>query len=213
MNFYQTEFVLSALGETQAPKTSSVWHSNLFAESLDITRELEPYVVEEVSLAQVETKLVTSREKLDVPLSLTSQLQNTEAVAGEDVDLFCEMSQIGMEVTWLKDQEPLCMADGRYKVINQDTMYHLIVPCVTPDDSGTYTVQAGDLQSTALLTVHGERKIAKLTQILKNCVFSQTRARNVFLQTKLFLQNLKKKQRILNRRTLLKRQSLMWLKN
>ncbi len=109
-------------------------------------------------MKQVETDLEEAQERKAVPLCFTSHLHNTEALAGESVDLFCEMSQIGVELTWLKDNQPLSMAGGRYHIINQDFMYHLVMPSVTPDDSGVYTVQAGDLQSTAVLSVEGQWK-------------------------------------------------------
>lgn len=69
--------------------------------------------------------------------------------------LTCELSKPGEEVTWLKNNVPLSIGDGRYQTVNQDTTYQLIIPNVTVDDSGQYTVQAGELQSTAQLTVFG----------------------------------------------------------
>ena len=65
------------------------------------------------------------------------------------------MSQSGIEVTWSKDNHPLSLAEGRYKIINKDCSYQLIVPSVTVKDMGEYTIAAKDVQSTAILTVHG----------------------------------------------------------
>ena len=76
-------------------------------------------------------------------------------MAQETVVLTCELSKPGEEVTWLKNNVPLSIGDGRYETVNQDTSYQLIIPNVTVDDSGQYTVQAGELQSTAQLTVFG----------------------------------------------------------
>lgn len=90
-----------------------------------------------------------------MPLHFTSALENTEAMAQETVVLSCELSKPGEEVTWLKNNVPLSMTDDRYETVNQDTTYQLIIPSVTKDDSGEYTVQAGELQSTAQLTVLG----------------------------------------------------------
>ncbi len=95
-------------------------------------------------------------KKAEAPLSFTTLLQNTEAVVGETVELYCEMTQIGVDVTWLRDNQPLSMVEGRYQIINQDHRYELIIASVTTDDEGEYTVQAGDLQSSAALTVHGQ---------------------------------------------------------
>ena len=82
-------------------------------------------------------------------------MDNTEAIAQETVVLACELSKPGEEVIWLKNNVPLSLSDGRYETINQDCSYQLIIPNVTLDDSGEYTVQAGDLQSTGQLTVYG----------------------------------------------------------
>ena len=76
-------------------------------------------------------------------------------MAKETAVLSCELSKPGEEVTWLKNNVPLSLSDDRYQIVNQDCTYQLIIPDVTPDDSGEYTVQAGDMQSTAQLTVFG----------------------------------------------------------
>ncbi len=89
-------------------------------------------------------------------LNFITPLQNQEALSGESVGLFCEMSHAGVEVVWLKDNQPLSLADDRYQIVNKDNTSHLVIPSATPDDRGSYTVQVGDLQSTAVLTVHGE---------------------------------------------------------
>ena len=67
----------------------------------------------------------------------------------------CELSKPGQKVTWMTDNFPLSLSDGRYEIVYQDCTYQLIIPDVTPDDSGAYTVQAGEVQSTAQLTVFG----------------------------------------------------------
>ena len=72
----------------------------------------------------------------DIPLNFTSHLHKKEAIAGETVTLITDMSKPGMEV-------------------NQDCTYKLIIPDVAIDDTGEYTVEVGELQSTAQLTVFG----------------------------------------------------------
>ena len=76
-------------------------------------------------------------------------------MAKETVVLACELSKPDEEVIWLKDNVPLSLGDSRYEVVNQDCSSQLIIADVTLDDSGKYTVQAGQLQSTATLTVNG----------------------------------------------------------
>jgi hypothetical protein len=77
-------------------------------------------------------------------------------MAKETVVLACELSKPAEEgVVWLKNSEPLSLGDEKYVAVNQDCSYQLIIPDVTVADSGEYTVQAGDIQSTAQLSVYG----------------------------------------------------------
>ena len=89
------------------------------------------------------------------PLLFTKPLEDRHTVVGETVEFSCQMTQSGIEVTWSKDNHPLSLAEGRHKIINKDCSYQLIVPSVTLKDMGEYTITAKDLQSTAILTVHG----------------------------------------------------------
>ena len=95
------------------------------------------------------------KEKKDLPLNFTTLLENKEAIIDETVEFTCEMSQPGVEVVWLKNHQPLAVTEHRYEIINQDCSYQLIIPNVTTEDSGEYTIAAGELQSTAVLTVNG----------------------------------------------------------
>ena len=95
------------------------------------------------------------KEKKDLRLSFTTLLENKEAIIDETVELTCEMTQSGVEVVWLKNHQPLSVTDDRYEIINQDCSYQLIIPNVTTEDAAEYTINAGELQSTAVLTVNG----------------------------------------------------------
>ncbi len=90
------------------------------------------------------------------PLYFSTLLENKEALVNETVELYCEMSRIGVDVTWLKDNKPLSMAEGKYQIINRDYSYSLLIPSVSTEDSGEYTVKVDDLRSTAILTVCGQ---------------------------------------------------------
>ncbi len=127
---------------------------NPSAESLEKASSEEDIVSDEGIETVEPSHLEEGKQEVSaLPLTFTTLLQNTEASVLEDVELHCEMSQIGVEVSWLKDNNPLSLAEGRYELINKDFTYSLLIPSVTPDDSGQYTIQAGDLQSTAVLTV------------------------------------------------------------
>ena len=88
-------------------------------------------------------------------LRFTKIPENREAIVNETVEFSCEMTQSGVDVIWLRNGQPLSPTEGRYKIINQDCSYHLIIPNVTTDDIGEYTIKAGEIQSTAVLTVNG----------------------------------------------------------
>ena len=80
-------------------------------------------------------------------------MHEREATVGETVTLSTDIFKPGMEVTWLKNNQPLSLTGGRFQTVNQDCTYKLIIPDVTIDDNGEYIVEVGQLQSTAQLTV------------------------------------------------------------
>ena len=69
--------------------------------------------------------------------------------------LITELPEPGLEVTWLKDNVPLSMSDGKYETTNRDCSYELVIPDVTIDDGGEYKVQGGGYESSVSLTVTG----------------------------------------------------------
>ena len=81
--------------------------------------------------------------------------KNIEALPGETVTLITELPESGMDVTWLKNNVPLSLSDGKYETINQDTSYQLLIPNVSVEDSGEYTMQGGGHESTVSVTVKG----------------------------------------------------------
>ena len=105
------------------------------------------------------TESVSKKEKTkgedDEPLKFTSLLENKDAFVDETVEFSCETTRAGIEVVWLKNNRPLTITEGKYQIVNRDCSYQLIIPSVTLDDSGEYSVQIDDLKSTAILTVTG----------------------------------------------------------
>ena len=91
----------------------------------------------------------------DEPLKFTSLLENKDAFVDETVEFSCETTRAGIEVVWLKNNRPLSITEAKYQIVNRDCSYQLIIPSVTRDDSGKYSVQIDDLKSTAILTVTG----------------------------------------------------------
>ena len=66
-----------------------------------------------------------------------------------------ELSKPGLEVQWMKNNIPLSLGDSKYETVNQDCTYQLIIPNVTPEDDGEYTIKAGEIQSTAVVAISG----------------------------------------------------------
>ena len=66
-----------------------------------------------------------------------------------------ELPEEGLEVTWLKDNIPLSISDGKYETVNTDMSYQLIIPDVTVDDGGEYKLQGGGFETTVSLVVTG----------------------------------------------------------
>ena len=129
--------------------------------------------LETIQTAESVIKEVVKGKK-DLSLSFTTLLENKEAIIDETVEFRCEMTQPGMEVVWLKNHQPLSVTDGRYEIINQECSYQLIIPNVTTEDNGEYTIKAGELQSTAVLAVNGwyKRKLIKIFHFINYSISS-----------------------------------------
>ena len=74
----------------------------------------------------------------------TDEVESLEAATGKTVTLMAELPEEGIDVTWLKDNVPLSMSDGKYETINKDTSYELVIPDGTMEDGGEYMLQGGD---------------------------------------------------------------------
>ena len=86
----------------------------------------------------------------------TNPLENKDVIAQETVTLSCELSEPGLPVTWLKNNVPLSISEGRHEIISRDYTYSLVIPYVSKQDAGQYTVRIGEIQCTSQLAVHGE---------------------------------------------------------
>ena len=128
--------------------------TNFVADLAEITKTKD--IAEESKIMNIDSASEQIAEGTETrPLLFTKLLEDRHTVGGETVEFSCQMTQSGIEVTWSKDNHPLALAEGRYKMINKECSYQLIVPSVTVKDMGEYTIAAKDLQSTAILTVHG----------------------------------------------------------
>lgn len=74
---------------------------------------------------------------------------------GETATLSCTTSDLTTPVTWRRNNKPLLNGD-KYENRKEGKLNLLLIHNVDPDDSGIYSCDTGDMQSSANLTVTGK---------------------------------------------------------
>lgn len=92
---------------------------------------------------------------LAIPAEFTQPLMTVEAKEGETVTLTCEYSLPGVQFHWRKGFESLRPGD-KYVMKQRKTINSLIIKALKLEDSGDYTCQCRDHNTTASLKVHGK---------------------------------------------------------
>ncbi|GAB0185061.1 obscurin [Grus japonensis] len=88
-----------------------------------------------------------------LPALFKQDLQNTEAKEGGTATLRCELTKPNAPVEWRKGDTTL-YPGLKYEVKQQGCTAELVIYDLELDDSGKYTCDSGDQQTTAVVTVH-----------------------------------------------------------
>ena len=92
----------------------------------------------------------------EVPLEITTPLQDQEVMEKQAATFVCEVSKPNQAARWLRNGVDVVAAAGRYEVQVDGTRHVLTVKDVEKADEAQYSVHfAGDLSSTAALSVTG----------------------------------------------------------
>jgi len=85
----------------------------------------------------------------------TVPLKEVQSVEGQTVEMTCELSRPGQQVTWLKDGVEL-VPDDRCAILVDGCQHRLIINNATLEDEAEYTVKlTDDVSSKATLWVEG----------------------------------------------------------
>ncbi|XP_068175389.1 obscurin [Antennarius striatus] len=98
---------------------------------------------------------VQSSAKLTVtelPPFFQEELQSLEVEEGSSACLYCELSKLGVPIQWKKDRQPL-RASKRHELRQDGCFLQLHIKELRAEDSGSYSCQAGNAETTATVTV------------------------------------------------------------
>lgn len=88
------------------------------------------------------------------PPVFKEKLQSTELQEEETAILRCEVSQPNAAVEWKKGAQVIS-SSSKYEIRQEGTIHTLKIYHLKPEDSGKYTCDNGNEQTTATLTVKG----------------------------------------------------------
>lgn len=91
----------------------------------------------------------------EAPVELSKPLTDKTVTEKDTISLSCQLSKAGQTVIWLKDGVELSLEDTRYVIENHEFSYMLTVHDCELANAGEYTLQCGDISTTAKVAVEG----------------------------------------------------------
>ncbi|XP_047198783.1 obscurin isoform X6 [Hippoglossus stenolepis] len=120
--------------------------------NLLLIRDVEPL---DTGIYSCDTGDMQSSAKLSVtelPPFFQEELQSVEAVEGGSASLFCELSKLGVPIQWKKNRLPL-RSSRKYEMKQDGCLLQLHIKELRLEDSGSYSCEAGSVETTATVTV------------------------------------------------------------
>ncbi|XP_047443167.1 obscurin isoform X3 [Mugil cephalus] len=120
--------------------------------NLLLIHDVEPL---DTGIYSCDTGDVQSNAKLTVtelPPFFQEELHSVEAEEGGSASLYCELSKLGVPIQWKKNRLPL-KASRKYEMRQDGCFLQLHIKELKLEDSGSYSCQAGNAETTATLSV------------------------------------------------------------
>ena len=92
---------------------------------------------------------------LDAKLEFTKKLADLKKKIKEKATFVCELNKENVKVIWKKNGKEL-KSEKNVKIVADKKSHQLIIEDISIEDGGEYSCVAGDVSTSAKLTVEGE---------------------------------------------------------